>query len=276
MSIQRHFDEWTASDRDFNKAPHESCSPNLVAVDRFVTSRWGGQDLGCEADRPIRAGTKPSEHSWGAAKDWRYDRLSRAGLAIGRLRAVTEMLPWMIAYSAELHICSIHDYFGDRIWRAGRTTAADPNLWWKKQFGAGEGMGESWATYFHYVTTIAGFGDATPIEKRAGIRLPGSPTPTPVPPTPTAPVPPVLSVPIPNTPPFIDRFATVDRVRWLQRVCNDLASWIGLGTKLVEDGKFGALTLAAVVKLQRKLGVPQDGVFGDVTRIALAKALGAE
>lgn len=269
MTILTKYFDWQKSGINWDAPPHESCSPNLNTFEDFVMDRWGGQDLGCHGDRTNREGSTQSVHSWGAAWDWRYDKLSIVGIAIGRVRALTEIIPWVINNSAELHIMAIHDYYGDRIWRAGRTTnvAEAHTAWWKKQYGAGSGMGESWATYFHFETNKEGFSDATPIEQRPGILMPGQAVPVPAPG-------PALSVPIPNTPPNIDRYSPADRVRWLQRICNDLSAQIGLAVDLVEDGLFGAKTTEAVKLLQRWVGVPQDAVYGDVTRIALARKLG--
>lgn len=269
MTIQTTHYDWQRSGLNWDKAPYESCAPNLIVLADFIQDRWGGQHLGCHGDRPIRAGSTISVHAYGRAFDWRYDKLSINAVAIGRVRALTEVIPWIIANSAELHIQQIHDYYGDRIWKAGRTKNVGEahSLWWKKQDGAGSGMGESWATYFHFECHRTGDADTTPISERKGLLMPGQTAPNPTPG-------PVLSVPIPNTPPNIDRFAPADRVRWLQRVCNDLAAAIGLKVRLVEDGLFGAKTTEAVKLLQRWVGTPQDAVYGDATRISLATKLG--
>ena len=167
MTVQQTFDNWVNSGLDWDKAPYEACSPNLLLLRTELGKRWPvGENLGCHADRDIRAGGTPSEHSWGAALDWRYPD----GVA-------DEVLSWVIGNSAELGICSIHDYLGCRIWRAGRTPSKNPNDWWRAQTpSTANGMGQSWANYFHFVTTIGKFGDTTPIADRLA---PTQPVPVP-------------------------------------------------------------------------------------------------
>jgi hypothetical protein len=151
-------------------------------------SEWGGQPLGTsDYDRPIRDGTVPSAHSYGAATDWRYEPNWLPGTnptPVPRKVIVDELIPWLINNSLELRIDSIHDYVGDRIWHAGRTMYLDDahTRWWKDQNGAGAGMGESWARYLHIETTLPGFKDTTVILERPGIADP-HPPPPPKPPT---------------------------------------------------------------------------------------------
>lgn len=184
MTIQRHFFSWANSGLPYDKDPWEQCSPNLIQLGRYFLS-FGGQDLGCEGDRPIRAGTTISEHSWGAARDLRYEPpwLTNTTASAWESRELAlEFVDWVIDWSVELHICRIHDYVGDRIWTAGRTANVDEahTLWWKPQ-GGGGAMGDSWARYFHFVTTFDGWDDDTPIDAR-GIPLFNEPPPPPIPP----------------------------------------------------------------------------------------------
>lgn len=174
VTIQRSFFDWDDSGLPYNEPPWEQCSPNLIQLGNYFLS-FGGQDLGCEQDRPVRQGSTISEHSWGAARDLRYgppwlDGTNPPPWPGGRTQAL-EFIDWVIAYSVELHICRINDYVGDRIWTAGRTAnILDAyTLWWKPQGGSGA-MGDSWARYFHFVTTRDGWADATPIAQR-GIPL---------------------------------------------------------------------------------------------------------
>lgn len=59
----------------------------------------------------------------------------------------------------------------------------------------------------------------------------------------------------------------------LQRTLNSLGITDSRGKKLTEDGDYGKLTTSAVVKLQKKLGVSPDGVFGPQTEKALKNYL---
>lgn len=180
MSIQTNFFNWATSGLPYSEPPFEDCSPNLVQLRKYLRERWGGYSLGCEGDRPIREGTAISSHAFGAAEDWRYTPVVSGSKDVPRHVAIGEVLPFVINHSAELHIDAIHDYFGDRIWRAGRTpyTADAHTSWWKQQNGNGSGMGETWATYFHFETNYDGWGDATAIVDRLH-GAPPDPGPTP-------------------------------------------------------------------------------------------------
>lgn len=162
MSIQPVFFDWVKSGIDPTKAPYNACSPNLHTNRGDLDIRFGvGDYLGCHADRPIRTGTTPSEHSWGAALDWRYPPGTQA-----------QVLNHLINTSKERHIVAIHDYLGCRIWRAGRTTKISDahTLWWKTQpVNPANGMGQSWATYIHIVTDRDGFFDTELISERLNI-----------------------------------------------------------------------------------------------------------
>ncbi len=183
--VNTSFTDWQQHRPDPDPA-FDTCSPNLQTIFAYLASRWGFTLLGCRVVRPIRgagASGPPSSHTFGAAIDASY--------GTGRAQALAEVLPWLIDNSDALHVQAIHDYIGSRIWRAGRT----PNVsdattaWWKTQ-PAGNGMGESWATYLHIETTPAGWADATPIAVRLvppdPIVVPDpDPIVTPDPPTPT-------------------------------------------------------------------------------------------
>lgn len=181
VSIQTSFTNWSSSGLDWRRAPYESCSPNLVALNKYLLS-IGGQHLGCHHNRDVRGGGAVSAHAYGAALDWRYAQVS-GGKELGRQWALDRLFPWLINYSAELGIDAIHDYVGDRIWRAGRTNRVEDahGSWWRKQNGAGSGMGEAWATYVHIESSKAGFSDARPIGQRGIPLLDGSTPPKPDP-----------------------------------------------------------------------------------------------
>ena len=188
MTVQRTFFDWARSGLDWDAAPYEQMSPNLLALNEWLVVNFGGQPLGLDDfDREIRTGGTISDHAYGAALDWRYEPgflPDTSPVVVARPEAL-KLVEHIIDWSAELHIDRIHDYVGDRIWTAGRTAdVADAHgAWWKPQAGAGAGMGEGWARYFHFATHRDGWADGMPVVAR-GVPMPG-PQPTPEPPTPT-------------------------------------------------------------------------------------------
>lgn len=134
-------------------------SPNLRALVDALIKRWGGTNVGIFAKRPIRHGTSPSSHSFGAALDWRY------GDTVGhRQRVVDEVLPWLVENSEELGIQAIHDYYGCSIWRSVRE---DGKRGWKPQAKKNE-MGASWARWLHIETTKTDWGNDKRVDERLG------------------------------------------------------------------------------------------------------------
>jgi hypothetical protein len=215
------------------------CSPNLMALFDEMAKRWGCTDIGCYGWRPIRGGTAPSSHGFGAARDIRYDH-------VGRYVALNTILPWLIDHSFEFHISAIHDYVGCRIWHAGRG--------WKAQTpSTTTGMGQAWATYFHVETTEAGWWDNTPIANRDGI-TPPSPIPVPPQPTPGGFVHATIKLGDQNA----DVYA-------MQMFCKKYAG----NTDIVIDGKFGQITDTAVRMVQTIFGLTVDGVAGPKTWAAV-------
>lgn len=192
MTIQRTFFDWARSGLDWSRDPWEDMSPNLLAIHRWLHANYGGQPLGLDDfNREIRSGGTISDHAYGAALDWRHGPNWLPGtnpVEIPRARAL-EIIDHVIDWSAELHVHRIHDYVGDRIWTAGRTSSvADAHgAWWKPQNGAGSGMGESWARYFHIATHRDGYFDATEIAARGVPLVDAVSDPTPDPPDPTDP-----------------------------------------------------------------------------------------
>ena len=188
MTIQTSFFDWAHSGIDWNAPPYEAMAPNLVALNNWLVTNFGGQNLGLDDfDREIRSGGTISDHAYGAAIDWRYEPSwlpNTSPRTLPRAEAL-KLADHIIDWSAEMGIQRIHDYVGDRIWTAGRTSnIADAHgAWWKPQNGAGSGMGESWARYFHFATTKGAFANSTPIVLR-GVPLPGQAwEPIPVPPS---------------------------------------------------------------------------------------------
>lgn len=270
MTVAQSFYDWQYSKLNYNQSPYERCSPNLVQILAELQRRWGGYSLGCEADRPIRDGSLPSSHSFGAAIDWRYTPVPAGRRDVTRGTVNTEVIPWLIGNSLELHVDAIHDYVADRIWRAARTNNVSDayGSWWKKQYGAGAGMGEAWATYLHIETHPYGWGDATPVgQRKTGVPLP------PLPPDP----PTALITDAPPATPFPLRMISLAgaqadpaRTRWLQQIMNE--RW---NAQLTVDGEFGPATDRAVRNMQDVLHVVVDGAYGSQSATALASYLTA-
>lgn len=243
MTVETHFFDW-ARQVDTGDPRFHTCSPNLVCLHQYMAQRFGMTDSGCYVQRPIRGGLDPSVHWWGAARDLRYPN---------RLVAKTEILPFLIANSHQLHVQAIHDYFGSRIWRAGRTSnvADATTLWWKTNTTA-DGMGESWATYFHIETTDTGWFDSVSIGQRLGFN------PPPVDPPPPSGVSTVFSRTIRPG----DEGSDVALVQTVIRAPGAVA-----GTKsIIVDGVYGPQTVQAVKNIQAYTGLVADGIIGPKTQ----------
>jgi len=131
-------------------------SPNLIVIEDHILDLLGGQPLssrGSVTVRPIRDGDKPSTHSHGGARDWRYENVEAGHREVPRQLIDDLVLPWMIEHHEALYIQQIHDYLRSRIWRCDRHGPGKPG--WK--FSSGPGMGESWAQYLHTETNQDGF-----------------------------------------------------------------------------------------------------------------------
>lgn len=123
---------------------YESCSPNLLQVMRALVKEFGAVSLGCHNQRTTRTGSGLSTHAYGAALDPKMpDRAST-------LRAMA----WLIAWSAEFHINTIHDYQTQTMWKPelGRFVPAS--------------IGSVGGTWIHVETTIEGFSDNRIYEAR--------------------------------------------------------------------------------------------------------------
>lgn len=238
MTIATDYTNWQvhlpAPDTRYNR-----CSPNLLALADELGKRWGMTDLGCYGWRPIRAGTAPSSHGFGAAIDRRYD-------LAGRARALSEILPYLIDNSDELHISAIHDYLGCRIWHADR------QAWKAQKPNPFNGMGQSWASYFHIETSLAGWGDAAPIPNRRNDSGPVIIIPDPTP------------IPHPggtfmHTPCSLGDSG--EAVYTVQLILRKLAG----NTIIVCDGEFGTVTEQGVEMFQNWYGLTADGQVGPKT-----------
>jgi hypothetical protein len=135
-------------------------SPNLLAIADHLIKRWGGTNVGILNKRPIRGGSMPSSHTFGAALDWRYgDGDNRREIA------VHQVLPWLVDNSAHLGIQAIHDYVGCKVWRSVRSVGARG---WKAQPIGSEGgaMGAGWAVWLHIETTRTMWNDGSRVDER--------------------------------------------------------------------------------------------------------------
>lgn len=128
--------------------PFNRDSPNLLAVRAHLERVFGiGEFLGLYANRPVRQGTSPSSHAFGAALDWRYPPGKRL-----------EVCDYLTSNYEVLGIQAVHDYSGARIWRADR-------LAWRHSTSSM--MGDAWATFVHIETHPDHWANATPISERA-------------------------------------------------------------------------------------------------------------
>lgn len=244
------FFDWQNSGLTPGVAPYNRFSPNLALIRDELGKRFGGVWLGGYGVRPIRGGTKPSSHGFGAAFDWRIN--DRA--------VMLACIDWLIANHVALGVQAVHDYEGGRIWRANRYPGQPVMSWWRpQQKSATTGMGQSWAKWIHIETTPGRWGDTTPIVQRlAGV---------------TAPAPvfdPANGVwglwPLNrNKPTLVEIDAAVtdaehDATRYLQGVLRRKA-----GQPIAVDGDFGRRTGEAVENLQRFFGLKVDRIVGPKT-----------
>lgn len=244
MSVETVYFNWSR-DGDPNDPQYQTCSPNLVCLGQYLGQRFSMTDNGCFQHRPIRGGVAPSVHWWGAATDRNYP---------DRLIAKTQILDFLIDQSKELHVQSIHDYFGSRIWHAGRTDKISEahTAWWKTNTTA-DGMGQSWATYFHIETNPGGWHDSVPIVQRLGLVTPPTTQPT-LPPS-------GVSIVFPRVLKVGDEGADVAVAQTVLRLPGSPSG----NKSIVVDGRFGAQTANAVKAFQRLFGLTDDGIIGPKT-----------
>lgn len=234
MTVNQTFFNWQTCGLDWNKAPYEQPSPNLLALLEHLRAIWGGISLGIEGDRPIRAGQSPSSHSYGAALDWRWQAPTPGapGRWITRAQLDADVLPWLINNSHELGVQAIHD--AGRIWRSARPAPARSG-WSPYNTG--------YTGWLHIETTKTAWPWTTPIAQRVG----------------SAASPPFGHWPTIHKPP-IGPAVRGDIVRYLQAVIAAKA-----GGDITVDGYFGPQTERRVKDLQRLFGLTVDGVVGAQT-----------
>jgi hypothetical protein len=236
VTVNTVFDNWQTCGLNWDAAPYEQASPNLLALLEHLRATWGGISLGIEGDRPIRAGQSPSSHSYGAALDWRWQAPAAGapGRWISRAQLDAEVLPWLIDNSHELGVQAIHD--AGRIWRSARPVPGRAG-WSPYKTG--------YTGWLHIETTIGAWSNPTPIPARL------------------APAPPALGPcgvwPL-GVKPRIVLGSSGGVVRYLQGVISAKA-----GGNIAVDGLFGAQTERRVRDLQRFFGLTVDGVVGSQT-----------
>jgi len=159
MGIETRFVNWGAS--TIPLATHQGCSPALHQLRRHLAEVHRMYFLGCAVGRPIRGGSLPSAHSWGAALDMGYAGTQREQVA-------RELVVELVAYSSEWGLQAIHDYVGSRIWRAGRTPDESEacTKWWKAQKPDGNGMGSPGSRWLHLEVTPEGWNDSRSARQR--------------------------------------------------------------------------------------------------------------
>lgn len=245
MAVSTKFDNWQAKKPG---APFTAASPNLLSLRKYLTEKYGGQNLGMYSNRPITGGTSPSSHAFGAAMDWRYHNPGP-----GRGTCMNEIVPFLINHSAELGIQAIHDYFGCQVWRAGRG-------WLAQRPGShGGSMGATWATWLHIEVHPDNWSDARPVMEKVGFKPVQNPEDVAFP---------VFDPragkfglwPLAKDKPTLRIGARGDAVRYLQGVIFNKA-----GGGIVVDGNFGPQTERRVREVQAFLQLKVDGIVGPQT-----------
>jgi len=223
-------------------APFNTCSPNLVAIRRYMEQTYGMWYLGCYTRRKIRGGTRWSSHAFGAGLDLSYRQDDDHPNVPTREQIETVIIPWLEANADTLGIQRIHDYWARRYWQAGRGWINRP------PGGRNDHIHlEVNETSWHWATDIDG-------------RLTDGP--------------PKLE-PVTDTPAYpgasTKRGSSAKaRVRLIQQALADKGYKNSSGTKpLVVDGDFGPATDAAVRQFQADAGEYVDGIVGPKTWAAL-------
>lgn len=269
MTINTTFQDWGSSGLNSRLPQFERVSPNTKAIADHLVKNLGGQIVGGHNERPISGTQKLSAHAYGAASDWRYEPNWLDGTRpteVKRDFVLARVVPWLIDFSKELGVQAIHDYVGDRIWRAGRTSSTSQahTSWWKKQNGAGAQMGRSWARWLHIETTQGAFLDGEAIERR-GIPHFGNEV---LPPTPPA------DQYHPATPlPTLRSGSTGEWPYWLIEVLKFWGWYPSQYHGDRNDSKIGARSVDGIKTMQRALGTSPDGIYGPKTARAYSDFL---
>lgn len=143
MTVNRGYFSWQTFGK-YPKQGYDYTSPNLLLLhDELVRRGMVSMGRGGYNPRPIRGGTAPSTHAFGAAIDIRWPSLEVAD----------RVIDWLIEWSAELGVQRIHDYGRGRYWQAGKG-------WLLRTPGEGDPQS------LHIETTPDKWRDTTPIADR--------------------------------------------------------------------------------------------------------------
>ena len=254
MTVQTDFFDWGNSGLDWLDPRFEVMSPALISIWDYLDARWGGAHYGLDDyNRPIRGGTKPSTHAYGAALDWRFDAHPdmKARVWPGRQALEYEILPFLIENSLELGIVGIID--DGRSWR--------PPAWRDSKSQGHDGGWRSvksryWG-WIHIEIHIDDFEDGRTVDEKLGVR-----------PSPSIGGSTKGNVPQQSVHPwqrFIDTSpkpvlrvgSEGEFVRYIQEVSKEY------NVDIAVDGHFGTQTEARVKDMQRFFGVADDGVVGN-------------
>jgi hypothetical protein len=139
---------------DWGSPPWNNCSPNLAQINHYCAQTYRGHSLGCHNDRAVVGGNSMSTHAWGAALDFLPDGGNQTGRFV--------IAPFLIAWSLELGINTIHDYVRQQMWK--------PNLGW-----VSASIGSNGGQWLHIETTVTAWPDGRSVEQR--IASPSAPPP---------------------------------------------------------------------------------------------------
>lgn len=246
------FFDWQNGGLPPGVAPYNRFSPNLVAVRQELALRFGGTFLGGYGVRPVRNGTKPSSHGFGAAFDHRIEPRAR----------LLEAIDWLIKNHVKLGVQAIHDYVGCRIWHANRYPGQPAETWWRPQRpNPANGMGQSWATYVHVETDRGNWANSTPVH----LRDVTSTTPSAVLFDPAKGV--WGLYPLNKNKLTIREVTLAAATEEAENLCLYLQGVLRLkaSQNIKVDGDFGSSTGDAVQRFQTFLGLKPDRVVGPVT-----------
>lgn len=129
-------------------------SPNLELIKDYVLKKYGGQSWGIYNRRPIKGGTEPSTHSFGAAWDWAYESLEQRD----------RVIKFLIDNSKELGVQMVADYQGCRIWISKRPNGQIG--FWKPQTPNQYGMCQPYAKWLHIEITNSSWRNQVPLYLR--------------------------------------------------------------------------------------------------------------
>lgn len=223
----------------------DSTPVGMTALYKYLSSRWGGKNLGClsKPPRPMRGGSSPSLHCWGIALDWSWQGPGRP--------AADQAIEFLLDNTGPLAIQAVHDYQRCRYWKS--------YAGWKQATKSAEtGFGQSWATWLHIERTWAAANDNRTIEQ--SLREGGGKEAT-------------DATPAELPPPTIKANAQGAHVALLQ----DFLRRFGFADFRRSDGKYGPRTEQAVKSAQTAFAGKGlytkriDGEYGPGTAAAAAE-----